>query len=344
MKRFIDYYELLDISPTANKEEIKKAYRTFAKEYHPDNLDKNLDPEERRKKENKFKRINRVYTILMDDKKREKYDQKYQQYYSEEDTMDFSKSVMVNLRKMQSEQRNPEEKEIIIDNLYSRVMHASGEEEINREEQEPTKEEPYEEDIDDSERIVIFKEEIPTLLSNLKLIRNSRKVIKGALIIGSAFFLGMATLKISSMIEEYIESLTEQEPEDYIFTTTIIRNYQVQVGDTLSQLAEDANCTQQEIKWENNKTDDSLYYQEMIQIPYHIPTDELYKYTTTNLYQGENMEEYAAQYETTVDSLEKLNKDTIIKVGDEYMVTSDTLITPTFKKYEYQKQEQNSKK
>ena len=56
------------------------------------------------------------------------------------------------------------------------------------------------------------------------------------------------------------------------------------------------------------------------------------------------MEEYAAQYETTVDSLEKLNKDTIIKVGDEYMVTSDTLITPTFEKYEYQKQEQNSKK
>ena len=118
---------------------------------------------------------------------------------------------------MQSEQRNPEEKEIIIDNLYSRVMHASGEEEINREEQEPTKEEPYEEDIDDSERIVIFKEEIPTLLSNLKLIRNPRKVIKGALILGSAFFLGMAALKISSMIEEYIESLTEQEPEDYIF-------------------------------------------------------------------------------------------------------------------------------
>ena len=76
MKRFIDYYELLDISPTSNKEEIKKAYRTFAKEYHPDNLDKNLDPEERRKKANKFNRRNRVYTILMDDKKRKKYDQK----------------------------------------------------------------------------------------------------------------------------------------------------------------------------------------------------------------------------------------------------------------------------
>lgn len=344
MRRFIDYYKLLDISKTASKEEIKKAYRTFAKEYHPDNLDENLDPEERRQKENKFKRINRVYAILMNDEKRQKYDQKYQKYYSEEDSQNSSKTVMVNLKETQQEQKNTQE-EIVLDNLYSRVMHVNNEKEIDSNLQEPKKEDySSQENIDNTERLFIFKEGIPTLLSNIKLKRNPRKVIKGALVVGTVFFLGLATIKISAMIDDLIENLTKQEQEEYIPTTTIIRNYQVQLGDTLSQLAEDANCTQQEIKWKNNKKDNSLYYKETIQIPYHIPTDQLYKYTTTNLYQGENIEEYAAQYETTVDSLAKLNTDTMINVDGEYIITSDTLTTPTFEKYEYQKPAQNRKK
>ena len=330
MKRFIDYYELLDISPTANKEEIKKAYRTFAKEYHPDNLDKNLDPEERRKKENKFKRINRVYTILMDDKKREKYDQKYQQYYSEEDTMDFSKSVMVNLRKMQSEQRNPEEKEIIIDNLYSRVMHSSHEEDADIEEQSEIEKEEQNKAL---RELTISKEGLPTFLSSLRL--KPKKIMKGALLAGAIIAVGITSLKVKSAIDEWTErQLAEETVDNYIPTTTIIRNYQVHLGDTLSQLAEDANCSQTEIKLDNNRTDNSLYFNEIIQIPYHIPTDELYKYTTTNLYQGENIEDYAATYETTVDSLIKLNKEDIIETNDQYIVLSDTLITPTFSPYE----------
>ncbi len=62
-----DYYKILGIDKGATKEEIKKAYRTLAKKYHPD-LNKESDATE------KFKEINEAASVLGDDKKREQYD------------------------------------------------------------------------------------------------------------------------------------------------------------------------------------------------------------------------------------------------------------------------------
>jgi len=59
-----DYYEVLGIERTASSEEIKKAYRKLAREYHPDfNKD---DPHA----EEKFKEINEAYEVLSDPQKR----------------------------------------------------------------------------------------------------------------------------------------------------------------------------------------------------------------------------------------------------------------------------------
>ncbi len=60
-----DYYESLGIKKGANKEEIKKAFRTLALKYHPD---KGGDAE-------KFKEVSEAYSILSDDNKRAQYDQ-----------------------------------------------------------------------------------------------------------------------------------------------------------------------------------------------------------------------------------------------------------------------------
>lgn len=60
-----EYYELLNVSRTASKEEIKKAYKVIAKKHHPD---KGGDPE-------KFKKINEAYGVLSDEKLRSQYDQ-----------------------------------------------------------------------------------------------------------------------------------------------------------------------------------------------------------------------------------------------------------------------------
>lgn len=62
-----DYYETLGVSRTAPLEEIKKAYRRLARQYHPD-VNKTSDAEER------FKEIAEAYSVLSDDDKRARFD------------------------------------------------------------------------------------------------------------------------------------------------------------------------------------------------------------------------------------------------------------------------------
>lgn len=62
-----DYYETLNISRGAGKDDIRKAYRQLARQYHPD-VNKSPDAE------GKFKEINEAYEVLSDENKRAKYD------------------------------------------------------------------------------------------------------------------------------------------------------------------------------------------------------------------------------------------------------------------------------
>ncbi|MFH1784952.1 MAG: molecular chaperone DnaJ [Candidatus Micrarchaeota archaeon] len=85
-----DYYEVLGVPKNASTDEIKKAYRKLAFEYHPDR-NKSQDAEQ------KFKDISEAYAVLNDSKKRSQYDQYghagFDQMYSQEDIFrnaDFS--------------------------------------------------------------------------------------------------------------------------------------------------------------------------------------------------------------------------------------------------------------
>ena len=64
-----DYYEILGVGRNATEAELKKAYRTLAKQYHPDVNKDNKEAEA------KFKELSEAYGILSDAEKRKQYDQ-----------------------------------------------------------------------------------------------------------------------------------------------------------------------------------------------------------------------------------------------------------------------------
>jgi curved DNA-binding protein len=78
-----DYYAVLGVDKTASAQEIKKAYRKLAVQYHPDKNPGDKQAEER------FKEISEAYAVLSDSEKKQQYDQfgdsGFHQRYSQED-------------------------------------------------------------------------------------------------------------------------------------------------------------------------------------------------------------------------------------------------------------------
>jgi len=68
-----DYYGTLGLTPEASEQDIKKAYRKLAMQYHPDRNGGNPESEER------LKLINEAYQILGNEEKRRRYDLQYRQ-------------------------------------------------------------------------------------------------------------------------------------------------------------------------------------------------------------------------------------------------------------------------
>jgi curved DNA-binding protein CbpA len=66
-----DYYEVLQLSPSADPDTIHRVYRILAQRYHPDNRETGSD--------SKFRTVHEAYTVLSDPEQRARYDIAYHQ-------------------------------------------------------------------------------------------------------------------------------------------------------------------------------------------------------------------------------------------------------------------------
>ncbi len=371
MSKFIDYYAALGISPDATEEEIRKAYQKIAKTCHPD-MTKGLPEEERKKREATFILATEGYKILKDQEKKETYDAKYRLHHERKNksttkSTTYKEQERSGYRNTNSYTKNNYEKaydtqyedetdycdvydimrEILRD--FMNVYYDVKEEEYTI--RERAKE--YRKTFRHMNRptilkkgFIIFGSELLYSAEKLKLKRNddaSHYIMRNR---GKALVAaGLAVALVTGMFSGTKDTTPVSDPittetSDFLAkpvepTITITRIYTVEAGDTLSGLAEEANCTKQEIKDLNDMDTDYLYYQDTISVPYHIPEDEIGRYTTVELYNDENLYDFAEAYETNPESLEKLNPDTIIEVNGSYAVTSDTIVVPTFAPYDY---------
>lgn len=81
-------YEILEVSESASKEIIEKAYKVLAKKYHPDLQTEQDKPGA----EKKMKELNEAYSILIDDVKRKEYDNKLKEERQEARAREESKT------------------------------------------------------------------------------------------------------------------------------------------------------------------------------------------------------------------------------------------------------------
>lgn len=364
MNKFIDYYRVLGITINATDDDIKKAYRDKAKEYHPDRHSDKSDFEKSILEE-KFKLVNEAYSTLHNEYEKRKYDIEYRNYYLElarkreearrreyeesytrraansavyeedyyYDDSDYKESFK---EKMEEAYQYVKEEE---KNMSFRKRHRNISKNYHK------KHAPYV-DIDSKKDVVLYiaglgavhiAGELFTHISRLfkfdtkeRYFFRNRKTISAVVL----SILLAASLNPGAKAEESITvdnpTNIEQAVDDHFTKTTLYREYEIEFGDTLSEIAYDANISVDELMRINNYTDTRIIDGDIITVPYTVNNEDLSFYTERVEVGEESIYDLAALYETDIETIIELNSESIEDINGNYVILSDTILVPNF--------------
>ncbi|MDO4996297.1 MAG: LysM peptidoglycan-binding domain-containing protein [Bacilli bacterium] len=120
------------------------------------------------------------------------------------------------------------------------------------------------------------------------------------------------------------------EINEDILNYELIRNYEVEKGDTLYDLSIKTGTPVERIKEVNNLEDDTIYYNKTIKLPYEVQKADIEYYTSTVSVKNNSIYDLASKYSTTTETIYNLNREAIIRKNGTYYVMSDSLKMPNF--------------
>lgn len=113
-------------------------------------------------------------------------------------------------------------------------------------------------------------------------------------------------------------------------TYELIRNYEVQKGDTLYDISRDIGTSVERIKEINSLNDNTIYFDKTIKLPYEVQSKDLVYYTQSVEVENNSIYNLADEYNTTTETIYNLNKEAIKVINGNYYVLSETLKMPKF--------------
>lgn len=335
-------YDILGVEENATADEIKKAYHQKAKEHHPDsNFSKNWSAEEKTKHEHIFSKVREAYDILKKAESRRKYDEELREERANEEQIKQEKEREKQQKTSYTNKTNSNESydENTFKNRWN-IRNKIFAREYRKNHNIPettaglialatvagilniTAEMIY--------QIIRLKEEKKGLVLSHK---TAAAGLAAIVILSSCGFNISSKSKTPDPANTTtpIEQTTPSE-EEMQTAMTLTRMYTIEAGDTLSGIAANARTPMRKIKVINSISSPELI--EMgatIEVPYTVNKEDEEYYTETIAVENMTLEEIAQKYETTVETLENLNAESINYLSDNsYAILSDTLIVPKF--------------
>ena len=335
-------YDILGVEENATADEIRTAYHQKAKEHHPDsNFSKNWSAEEKTKHEHIFSKIREAYDTLKQEESRRKYDEELREERTKQEQQEQEKE-----RETQQEtpytnktNSNRSDDEDTFKNRWNRRNKIFGREYRKNHDIPKTKagvialftvagilnitaEMIY--------QMIKLKEEKKNIVLSHKTAAAGLAV---AIILSSCGFAVSSKSKTPDPANTTtpIEQTTPSE-EEMKTAMTLTRMYTIEAGDTLSGIATNARTPMRKIKRINSISSPELIKMgATIEVPYTVDKEDEEYYTETIAVENMTLEEIAQKYETTVETLETLNAESINYLSDNsYAILSDTLIVPKF--------------